>query len=73
MKPFSEQMETSGMNSSDGEHENLQWSLSITNVPCSVFEDENTKVRFGNVILFLIHIICFWFLSFLIGFERYFL
>lgn len=51
MKPFSEQMETSGMNSSDGEHENLQWSLSITNVPCSVFEDENTKVRFGNVIV----------------------
>ena len=27
MKPFAEQMETSGMNSSDGEHENLQWRL----------------------------------------------
>ena len=52
MKPFAEQVETSGMNSTDGEHENLQWSLSITNVPCSVFEDENTKVRFDNVIVF---------------------
>jgi len=49
MKPFAEQVETSGMNSSDGEHENLQWSLSITNVPCSVFEDENTKKVFENL------------------------
>ena len=69
MKPFAEQMETSGMNSRDGEHENLQWSLSITNVPCSVFEDENTKVRFDQTTskYLLIYIICFRFLSFLIG------
>ena len=64
MKPFAEQMETSGMNSSDREHENLQWSLSITNVPCTVFEDENTKVRFGNVSIYSYILYVFSFLAF---------
>jgi len=44
MKPFAEQMETSGMNSSDGEHENLQWRLSITNVPCRACGSWSSKV-----------------------------
>lgn len=45
MKPYDENMETSCTNFSDGEQENLLWSLWVTNVPNDVYEDENTKVN----------------------------
>ena len=45
MKPFDENMDKSLTDFGDGEQEeNLSWSLSITNVPNDVYEDENTKV-----------------------------
>lgn len=45
MKPRSENGNTSGPNFSDGEEaENMSWSLSITNVPNDVYDDQTTKV-----------------------------
>ena len=46
MKPYIENAETSCPNFSDGgeEEENLAWSLSITNVPNDVYDNENNKV-----------------------------
>ena len=45
MKPFVENTDTSCANFSDGDEEgSLPWSLSITNVPNDVYEDEKTKV-----------------------------
>ena len=46
MKPYVENMEISCPNDVDGagEEENLSWSLSITNVPNDVYDDENTRV-----------------------------
>lgn len=45
MKPHSENGNTSGPNFSDVEEaENMSWSLSITNVPNDVYDDQTTKV-----------------------------
>lgn len=45
MKPHIENGNTSGPNFSDGEEaENMSWSLSITNVPNDVYDDQTTKV-----------------------------
>lgn len=45
MKPCDENMDKSLTDFGDGEQEeNLSWSLSITNVPNDVYEDEHTKV-----------------------------
>lgn len=49
MKPIDEKIETSRTNHNAGDHENLPWSLSITNIPYSVFDDENTKKMFENL------------------------
>ena len=46
MKSYDENTEKSPTDFGDDEQEkNLSWSLSITNVPNDVYEDENTKVR----------------------------
>ena len=61
MKPIDEKIETSRTNHNAGDHENLPWSLSITNIPYSVFDDENTKVRIGcRFISGLFEFICFY-------------
>jgi len=50
MKPFVENTDTSCANFSDGDEEgNLPWSLSITNVPNDVYEDEKTKELFEKL------------------------
>ena len=58
MKPHIENGNTSGPNFSDGEEaENMSWSLSITNVPNDVYDDQTTKVSsfsLGNSLLKLL-------------------
>lgn len=51
MKPYIENAETSCPNFSDGgeEEENLAWSLSITNVPNDVYDNENNKELFEKL------------------------
>lgn len=50
MKPHSENGNTSGPNFSDGEEaENMSWSLSITNVPNDVYDDQTTKELFEKL------------------------
>ena len=44
MKPFVENMETSCPPDSGEGDEELLWSVSVTNLPNDVFDDENTKV-----------------------------
>lgn len=45
MKPYVENMDTSCPADSNGEDEEEQsWSVSVTNLPNDVFDDEKTKV-----------------------------
>ena len=45
MKPYVENAETSCPPDSNGEGDEEQlWSVSVTNLPNDVFDDENTKV-----------------------------
>ena len=45
MKPYVENIETSCPPDNHGEgDEELLWSVSVTNLPNDVFDDENTKV-----------------------------
>ena len=54
MKPYIENAETSCPNFIDGgEEENSAWSLSITNVPNDVYDDENTKVSWFFIFFIL--------------------